>query len=1013
MLKFLNLFFLISGFSLVSLGQKTAMREVKQQGFTAFVPNLGQWDADFHAVAPLPFGDLYLQDSGYQLILQEQTQWHAILEEFHLYKKLQEPRILEKHSLIIKFNNTKQLAKQYIYPANWVNNYFLGSDSSKWRPKVQPYYGYQINEIYPGIRYAHTTLDSDIKSEWHLAPHAKVSDISWSILGANKLLITENGMLNIHTSIGVLAEKKPEAWQIIDGKKETILVQYTLDNETLGFSVGEFNHNYPLIIDPVLVFSTYSGSVADNFGFTATYDSLGHLYAGGIAGNTSGSYPVNKALIGAFQDTFNGGTNDPPVNLPSDITISKYSSDGSQLLYATYIGGRLNDFPHSMVVNLANELYVLGTTFSNNFPTRNAYDNSYNGAGDIILFRFNEDCSQLLQSTYFGGSGSDGFNAPLSNNTLSYNYADDFRGDIYCDLNDNVYVATCTQSQNFPITDSASQQINNGMRDAAIFSFDSSLQKLRFSTLWGGSSDDAAYSVKLDKGGFVYVGGGTASTDFITTLGAYKAAYLGGRADGFVLKLDSGNGKIIASTTFGTASYDQVFFIDLDVRNRIYLAGQTEGVLTRTAGTYGQDNTSQFVACLDSTLSNLLFQTTFGNRTQNPELSPSAFLVDNCYNIYFSGWGSIIGVGHNLTTNGLQTKNANWASTDGSDFYLLVMNKEAKGLIYASFIGGTRTNDHVDGGTSRFDKNGIVYQSVCASCPQGSGGMISDFPTSANAIFPTNSSIRCSNASFKLDFEITYFTEAKFSIPTKICLKDTILFFNTGRGTQFYWDFGDGNKSNQKSPIHEYKNSGTYKITLIAQDSLACNLADTAYAEITVNVSPIAEFSVAFEPCNPGLITIAYTNDNLAVIDWIFDDGNTSSGDINSYRYAKDGEYKMKKIVSYPNGCKDTFIQLVNLSSNAGGTVKMYNIFSPNKDGLNDCWAPDGINKECETYETKIYNRNGTLVYNSEENGACWQGFINYSKSLATSGTYYAHTLIKRKDNKEKKEIYSVITLVR
>ncbi len=990
--------------------QVAEVRKVHDQGFTTIVPNEGQWEGPHYNRAELGFGNLFTDDKGYKITLWNGQQMWNLMHEFHQYKNLKTTQVIDYCALHFNFldGNTNQIP-EYSVPASWKEGYYLDNDPAQWAPKVQPYYQMTKKNVYPGIHFQHSTLGNYAKSEWHIQPKAKPSQIKISIVGADSIRLI-SGELIVYTPVGNLIEKAPEAWQIRNQVKWPIQVGYKLNGNTLSFEIGEYDQNYPLIIDPVLVFSTYSGSVSDNFGFTATYDSKGRLYAGGISGKTAagGKYPTTP---GAFQDTFRGGTTAAPVNLRSDITLSKYSSDGTTLLYATYFGGSGNDLPHSLVVNSQDELYVLGTSFSTNFPTKKAYDNSHNGNADIVLFHFNEECSQLLHSTYIGGSSADGLNAPTNAGSLGYNYADDFRGDILTDENGNVYVATCTASGNFPTSDSASQKSKAGQRDAIIFSLDSTLKKLRFSTFWGGTKDDAAYSVKINSEGTVYVGGGTASPDFPSRDSVYLDTFQGGLADGFILMLDSALGKISKSTLFGTNVYDQVYFLDIDEKDRVYAAGQTEGNLTRTNGTYGKDNTSQFVAAFDKNLRYLQFQTTFGNRTNNPELSPSAFLVDNCFNIYYSGWGSAIG-GHPGTTEGLETKNANWSSTDGEDFYLIVMNKEAKGLVYASYIGGTQSGDHVDGGTSRFDKNGIVYQSVCASCPPGGTSQLSDFPTSAGSAFPMNPSERCSNASFKLDFQITYFTEAKFTAPAKLCIGKEVQFNNTGQGTSFKWDFGDGNSDTARNPTHTYADPGNYTVTLITIDSLSCNLADTFKRPIELLESPKAGFEIDYNPCEKGKVTFTDQSGGGSQ-SWDYGDGMTASDFNTEHIYTKDGQYTIRQILTLPNGCADTFVKQVILSSQAGGAIKLYNVFTPNDDGFNTCWVPEGINTDCEEVEFFIYSRNGTRVFSSKTDGACWNGKLFNTGKVLTEGTYYSIIDIKRKDTGEERKIYGVITLLR
>lgn len=1011
--KLIWLFILV--FSAQSLFSQIAeRREVTRPGFTQFIPNKGQWQKQFNNKASLGYGTLFNNLTGYKILLWNNLQMHELMEEFHFNHELVNDHIIDYHALHFSFVNSlhQKIQEEYKIPSSWECSFYIGNDSSKWRTHIQPYYQYTRKNVYSRIHFQQSTLGDHVKSEWRVLPQGRPQEIAIKITGAHSTYLSESGHLVIETSVGNLVEEAPKAWQIIDQKKSIVDVKYVLRNNTVSYELGSYNPNYPLIIDPVLVFSTYSGSVSDNFGFTATYDSKGHLYAGGISNDAGGKYPVTS---GAYQDTFSGGDNSAPVNLPSDITISKYSPDGTNLLYATYLGGNLNDYPHSLVVNSKDELYLLGTTKSNNFPTVNAFDATYNGNTDILLAHFNEDCSQLLQCTYFGGSGPDGLNANLSSGTLTFNYADEFRGDILTDELGNVYIATCSRSSNFPTSDSASQLTKDGNRDAVVFSLDSNLSKLRFSTFWGGSNDDAAYSIKMNSTGELYVGGGTASTDFPITDSVYSKNYFGGRADGFVIQLDTVYGRIKKSTTYGTSSYDQVYFIDIDLQDRVYLAGQTEGNISRTSGTYGKDNTTQFIASMDSALKNIVFQTTFGNRTSNPELSPTAFLVDNCYNIYFSGWGSTLGGGTNPgTTQGLETKNANWPNTDGEDFYLIVLNREAKGLVYASFIGGNQSGDHVDGGTSRFDKNGIVYQSVCASCPPPGTSQLSDFPTTSSSIFPSNPSIRCSNASFKLDFEITYFTEARFNLPNKLCIGNTISPINTGQGTSFLWDFGDGTLDTNRNPTHTYQSPGIYTVQLFAVDSLACNIADTFIRQIEILERPESGFEVEYNPCEPDLVTFKNIKPDLNTTQsWDLGDGTLLFSPPTEYRYSKDGSYQVQQITELPNGCKDTSQIEIILSSTAGGSITLYNTFTPNNDNFNTCWQPENVNVSCEEVITKIYNRYGTLVFNSEKDGTCWNGRIKNNGPEVAQGSYYYVIQVKRVLEEEKKEIYGVIQLFR
>lgn len=195
--------------------------------------------------------------------------------------------------------------------------------------------------------------------------------------------------------------------------------------------MGDYDPTLTLVIDPTVVFSSYSGSTADNWGYTATYDSHGNLYGGGIGDDIG--YPVS---LGAYQVDFSGIW---------DVTISKFDASGSFLHYATYLGGSNVDVPHSLYVNDNDELYIFGTTGSSDFPvTANAYDTTFNGGSnisipagsfsngsDIFIAKLSADGTQLPASTFIGGSGNDGVNTAASG--LRKNYADEHRGEIIVD----------------------------------------------------------------------------------------------------------------------------------------------------------------------------------------------------------------------------------------------------------------------------------------------------------------------------------------------------------------------------------------------------------------------------------------------------------------------------------------------------------------------------------------------------------------------------------------------------
>ncbi|HCK21444.1 MAG TPA: hypothetical protein DHW15_04570, partial [Bacteroidetes bacterium] len=219
---------------------------------------------------------------------------------------------------------------------------------------------------------------------------------------------------------------------------------------------------------------------------------------------------------------------------------------------------------------------------------------------------------------------------------------------------------------------------------------------------------DGAYSLKLNSSGHVIATGGTASSTFPVTAGYWMDSYSGGSADGWVAKLN-GSGTILLQGTFaGTNQYDQSYFVEVDEEDHIYITGQTRGAFPVTADAYSETNGRQFITKLEPDLSTATYSMVFGSGAAGINISPTALLVDDCENVYVSGWGGSVNQSYNpavANTSGMTTTpDALDVTTDGSDFYFFVLEKNAENLLYASYFGGAGSNEHVDGGTSRFDK---------------------------------------------------------------------------------------------------------------------------------------------------------------------------------------------------------------------------------------------------------------------------------------------------------------------
>ncbi len=736
-----------------------------------FFENKGQLDSKILYYKAIHSGNMLISDEGFSYLFYDDQKFHDLYEKSHhagtqakfkLQKQYSENRI-HFHSIRqtfigaeideSKIENYEKLPTAY--------HYFLGNKPENWATDVHSYHKLLIRELYPGIDLELISNGLDFKYNFVCKAGSNPALIKVKYEGAESLSLINNS-LKIKTSLNEYIETVPVSYLLSkSGQTESVAVEMRLNENILEFvNIPEKFHNsgYELVIDPKLVFSTYSGTTADNFGFTATYDDQGNLYAGGITSWATtipnGRYP---ATPGAFSTTFNGGLEDIYSNygFPCDITISKYSSDGKQLIYATYIGGANNEYPHSLVVDNAGNLLILGSTFSLNYPTTsNAYSNFNQGKADIVLTKLSANGDALIGSTYYGGTANDGLNE--SNNT-NYFYADNFRGDIITDASGAMYGVISTGSTDIEIKNGFKKTNPTKVQQGLIFKFSPDASQLYWSSYVGSDFNSSIYSIDFDKSGNIFVSGGTAGAGLMNTSGSVGPNYKGGRADGYIAKIASDGRSLIKATYFGSDRYDQVISLELDDQDRVYVVGQTDGTVPIVGQVYNTGNTGQFVSVLKNDLSSIIYSATFGGGTPTPDITINAFMVAECNRVFISGWGgktTTDRVPSSTTKNLPVTPDATQKSTDGSDFYIIVFSKELKKLLYATYFGGNQTGDHVDGGTSRFDKKGVVYQSVCSSCPMGNQvGPISDFPTTPGAFAEKNISPRCSNAAFKFALE--------------------------------------------------------------------------------------------------------------------------------------------------------------------------------------------------------------------------------------------------------------------
>jgi gliding motility-associated-like protein len=882
-----------------------------------FIENKGQWDARVKFKGEVNAGAFFIRSGGFTVLQHNQQDYEEVRSMIHGHntdnnnaKNKDEKVTLRSHAYNVDFLDASP--DMQIVPDKAIvtyNNYILGNDPSKWAGECHIYQAITFKNVYPNVDVRYYTDRGTLKYDIVAKPGADISKIALKYEGADKIQL-KNKELVVSTSVGDLRESYPYSYQSDGKERKEVSCKYVVKDNIVRFDVKNYDPNATIVIDPFLIFCSFSGSTADNWGFTATYGPDGSFYGGGIVFNNG--FPVSA---GAFQTTFQGGVPDHPS--PIDIGIIKLSPNGANRVYATYIGGSGNEQPHSLIVNSAGNLILAGRTNSpisggGAYPLKNGAADVEGPCGgyDIVVTELNANGSGLVGSKRIGGTGIDGVNISISNSgasSLDRNYGDGSRSEVILDGVGNIYVASSTQSgsanlaDKFKITPGAFQQnFGGGTQDGVVLKFNPNLSTLLFSSFLGGDGNDAAYVLSISPSGDIFVAGGTESHTsggtFVNSFPGNHAGTVGGltppgNVDGFVAQISNDGSTLIRSTFIGTDAMDQVYGIQFDRKGFPYIMGQTTGAWQILNAAYSNPGSKQFIAKLQPDLSAYIYSTVFGTGSAIPNISPTAFLVDRCENVYVSGWGGHVSNGYqNAGTNGLPVTPDAIKSTspDNADFYFFVLKKNAVSQLYGSFFGQDGgLADHVDGGTSRFDQNGVIYQAICANC----GGGVA-FPTTPGVWSPTHpASALCNLAMVKMSFNLAGVgSDVEASIggvpkDTAGCIPLTVTFTDQIRNAvQYIWNFGDGSgdvgplsagpPDNGYTQPHTYNTVGTYQVMLVAIDPNSCNVRDTSYIHIRVGdlKANLAADFVKLPPCE----SFNYQFNNLSTTNPVRPFTNTS-----------------------------------------------------------------------------------------------------------------------------------------
>jgi Beta-propeller repeat len=492
-----------------------------------------------------------------------------------------------------------------------VSNYLRGSDPDGWLTGVPNYSGVTYHELYDGVDldwYANRA--GELEFDLTLAPGVDPAGIRLSYTGAERLVVDRSGALVLHVGGSQLRQAPPVVYQHVDGVRREVRGRYLVHGDhRVGFRLGSYDTTRPLVIDPVLSYSTYLGGSGDEQGNVIVVDRDRNVY---LTGNTTSiDFPTTP---GAFDATHNGTL---------DAFVTKLDRTGSKLLYSTYLGGSGGDFDsgETIAVDRASNAYVTGVTQSSDFPTTpGALDTSLGGTEDGYVAKLNRDGSKLLYSTYLGGSdedggfgitvdddshayvtgfsrssdfptvrafdstldGEDAIVAKLNRNGSALSYStylggsgDEEAGSIALDDDDNAHVTGFTGSSDFPTTARAFDSTLGGTDDVFVTKLNRNGSALRYSTYLGGSgSESLSFGIAVDDDSHAYVTSRTFSSDFPTTARAFDST-LGGTDDAFVTKLDRNGSALRYSTYLGGSGEERSFSITVDDDSHAYVIGRT------------------------------------------------------------------------------------------------------------------------------------------------------------------------------------------------------------------------------------------------------------------------------------------------------------------------------------------------------------------------------------------------------------------------------------------------------
>ncbi len=567
-------------------------------------------------------------------------------------------------------------------------NYFIGNDRSKWRRDIPTFGVVTYRDVYKNIDIKFYGNSRSLEHDVIVRPGGDVSRVVFAYRGIEGLKVTETGDLEVSLKRGRIIEQKPVIYQEIDGRRVPVEGAYKLLGQkdgayVYGFDVASYDRAKDLVIDPVLVYSTYLGGSSGDQGNAIAVDRLGAVY---VAGKTDS---VDFPLVNPIQG----------VNIGQDVFVTKINPSGTAIVYSTFLGGHEEAYPccgfrdtaFGIAVDATGAAYVTGRTSSRDFPLKYPMQGVYGGgSSDAFITKLNPAGSALLYSTYLGGTGYD---AAFG---------------IALDSVENAYVTGHTESSNFPLVLPMQPNYGGGSADAFVSEIDFVGSGLVYSTYLGGSSYDRGMDIAVDLAGSAYVTGETSSADF-PTMRPIQAGFAGGwGGDSFITKFSPGGGALDYSTYLGGNGPEQHQGIAIDGNGAAYVTGSTGSadfpLVSPIQGVFAGGGADAYVAKVSPGGSAFVFSTYLGGGSGD---FGAAIALDSSGGLYLTGW---TGSTDFPLLNPMQGIN-----NGVEDAFVTKMDTAGTAIAYSTYLGGSGLdngrdidvdgsgNAYVTGNTQSFD----------------------------------------------------------------------------------------------------------------------------------------------------------------------------------------------------------------------------------------------------------------------------------------------------------------------